>query len=106
MLDEGRLHGMQLTILGEPLDGDNFSAFMLHSQGQAGIDTLSIHQDSASTAGSLVTAFFRTRQIQVVAKSVQQRDSGFNGERSLLAVDVKRKVLKLVWRFHCAPFFS
>src|SRR5262247_357052 len=47
LIDEGLLHGMQPTILGEPLDGGDLRAVLHDGEGKTGVDAHAVHQHGA-----------------------------------------------------------
>src|SRR5438067_13745987 len=56
LLDECRLHGMQLIAIGESFDGCDFIAFVHHRQRETGIDASPIYQNRAGAALSVVAS--------------------------------------------------
>jgi hypothetical protein len=72
VVDEGLLHGMQGAVAGEALDGGDVGPVLHYGQGQAGVDATAIDQNRAGTALAVVTALFRSRQIETVAERIKQ----------------------------------
>src|SRR5215813_6761932 len=59
MAHESGLHGMQRALLCQTFDGGDLVAVMHHRECQAAIDALSIDDDRAGAALSLVAALIR-----------------------------------------------
>ena len=90
VVDEGLLQRMQRAVGGEPLDGGDLGAVLHDDQRQAGIDAPAVDQDRAGAALALIAALLGAGQIETVAQRVEQGRPGRDGQRTFLAVDVKR----------------
>src|SRR5262245_12114963 len=73
MAHESGLHGMQRALLCQTFDGGDLVAVMHHRECQAAIDALSIDDDRAGAALSLVAALLRTGQREMLSQSIEQR---------------------------------
>ena len=96
MLDERRLHGVQLAVFHQPLDRNDFPPFVLHGKSETRVDAFAINQHCAGAAGALIASFLRARKSQVIAQGIEKRDSRIDNKDPVRTVDVKRYVLKLV----------
>lgn len=70
MSDEGSLHGMQFTLLRKTFDCFYPVAVVHGSQGQAGIDPLSVDHQGTGTALTVITTLFGSGQAQMIADEV------------------------------------
>ena len=70
MLDECRLHGVQLAVFREPLDRNDFPPFVLHGKSETRIDAFAIHQHCAGAAGALIASFLGAWKSQVIAQGI------------------------------------
>lgn len=102
VLNKGLLQRVQLTIPREAFDGDDLTALVLHGERQAGVDALPVDQNCACAASSLIAAFLRALQAEVIAKSVEQRYAWLNREFSLDAINLLNRRLGGNWRLSCS----
>jgi hypothetical protein len=75
MFNECLLKGMQIAVNGKTFDGGDVPPLILHGQSKTGVDTLSIDQNRASAAGSLIASLFCAGEPERVAKEVEERRS-------------------------------
>src|SRR4051794_19365780 len=59
VLNEGGLHGMQLRLLGQTLDGGDVIAIVHRRQAETGMDALAIDQDRAGPALAVIAPLLR-----------------------------------------------
>src|SRR4029453_18350007 len=71
--DERRLHRMQLSIGGQPLDRGDRPAVALRGESQAGEDPLAVKVNSAGATRALVAALLGADEAEVLAKRAEQR---------------------------------
>ena len=67
------LHGMQIAVLCQTLDGGDLVAGMHHRERQAAVDALSVDDHRAGAALSLVAALLRTGQPEMLTQRIEQR---------------------------------
>jgi len=80
LIDEGLLHGMQPTILGEPLDGGDLRAVLHDGEGKTGVDAHAVHQHGAGATLAVITPLLGPGQPEMVTECVEQRSPGRDGE--------------------------
>src|SRR5262252_8645602 len=93
MAYESGLHGMQRALLCQTFDGGDLVAVMHHRECQAAIDALSIDDDRAGAALSLVAALLRTGQREMLSQSIEQRGPRIEVQGIVLPVDREPYVL-------------
>ena len=87
MLDEGRLHRMQILAVGEPFDRGDGLAVVHHRERQAGVDAASIDQHRAGAALTVVATFLRAGQREMLTQCIEQRGARVQVERMRVTVD-------------------
>ena len=80
MFDEGLLKRVR-PIGRKPLDCLHGLALELHRKSEARQKPLAIHQDGTRAASTLIAALFRSRQLQMFAQEVQQRNTRIGWKR-------------------------
>jgi hypothetical protein len=90
VVDECRLHRMQVPVSRQPLDRGYLVALTAHCQCQAAEDPPAVHPDCARTAGALIAALFRAGEPHVLTQRIQQADAGLDRQLVRLAVDRQR----------------
>jgi hypothetical protein len=79
MIDEGLLEGMKGAIrVFQPLDGGYFPAICLYGKGDAGFDRFPIEKDSTRSTFTQAASFFRSGQLQIFAKELQEGPPGLH----------------------------
>jgi hypothetical protein len=73
VLDECRLHRVQLVGAAEPLDRHDAIAVVHGGKRQAGVDSAAVDVHRAGAALAVVTAFFRPGQPELFAQQIEQR---------------------------------
>ena len=86
-LDESLLNGMEGPGLFQAFDGLDRFPLVLDSQGHAGIDCLSIDENGARPASSLVASFLRARESQIFANGIQEGSARLHEDPVFLPVD-------------------
>src|SRR4030081_3171975 len=76
MLDEGRLHRVQIIRRAEALDCGDLVAFMHHSEAEAGINSLTTNDDGAGATLTVVAALYGAGKLQMFAQRVEQSGAG------------------------------
>ncbi|KQR35760.1 hypothetical protein ASF91_22055 [Rhizobium sp. Leaf155] len=66
VLDERRLHRMQIVGLTKTFNGGDFVTFMHDRKRQTGVDATTIDHDSACTALAMVASLFGSGEMQVL----------------------------------------
>src|SRR5437870_5289363 len=96
-----RRQRIQHPLLCQTLDGGDLVAVMHHRERQTAIDTLSVDDDRAGAALSLIAAFLRAGQRQMLAQCIEQRGArikidgvGPPVDREIDALDGKRSGLR------------
>src|SRR5438445_9247251 len=91
LLDERRLHGAQLALGREALDGGDRMAARIDGQEHAGVHRLAVEQDGAAAALTAVADLLRARQrrIEPIPERVEKRDARLDPETAHLAVDLE-----------------
>ena len=74
--DEGGLNGMQNIAGSQTLDRCDLFVLMHDGKRQAGIDPHAVHVNRARTALPVITSLLRARQMKLLPKSIEKRDSG------------------------------
>jgi hypothetical protein len=87
MMQEGLLKRMKNTVVGQPLDGLDFTSFNRHSKSEAGKDSFAINQNSASAAITEVAADLHAGETKLLAQDFSERPLRLNGKPMLLTVD-------------------
>ena len=83
MLDERRLHRMQLVAVRETFDRRDLVAFVRDREAEAGINAPAIHEDGARTALAVIATFLRTGEMQMLAQRIEQRDARIEFQREI-----------------------
>src|SRR5205823_14538441 len=78
---------MQNALLGQPLDGGDLRAIMHHRECQTAVDALSVDDDRAGAALSLVAALLRAGQREMLAQRIEQRGARVEIDGVALSVD-------------------
>jgi hypothetical protein len=73
VLDEGRLQGMEIPVLGEAFDSRDVLALDRCSQGEARQDAPARHEHCTGATLAMVAAFLGPRMIEAFAEKVQKR---------------------------------
>ena len=89
VLEERSLDRVQLVAVRQALDRGDLVAFVDEGETQAGIESPAIHQHGAGAALAVVATFLRACQLQMFAKSVEQRRARIDLQGVLLAVDLE-----------------
>src|SRR5688572_13486886 len=92
ILDERRLHRVELIVLGQPLDCRDLFAFAGRGQRQAGEDAPPVYEHRASTALALITSLLRAGQSESFAQRVQQHDPRIDLQLLRHAVHFEREL--------------
>jgi hypothetical protein len=71
-LKEGLLQGMQFGVDREAFYGIDMCALCLKDWNHATIDKFPVHADGARSAFALAAAFFRSGELKVFAKNIEQ----------------------------------
>src|SRR3982750_1041012 len=87
MLKEGGLHGMQLRLAGQALNGGDVITIMHRGQAETGVDALAVDQDGAGSTLAVIAPLLRASHTQVVTQEVEQRYPGIDLQLMRLAVD-------------------
>src|SRR5215470_15556560 len=93
MAHESGLHRMESALFGQALDGGDLVAIMHYRERQTAIDALSIDDDRAGAALSLVAALLRTGQREMLSQSIEQRGPRIEVQGIVLPVDREPYVL-------------
>src|SRR5215469_16049653 len=93
MAHERGLHRMESVLLGQALDGGDLVTIMHHRERQAAIDALSVDDDRAGAALSLVAALLRAGQPEILAQRIEQRRTRIEIEGIIPSVDREPYVL-------------
>jgi hypothetical protein len=72
MLNERALQGVHVPCRANTFNGHDGPALILHSQRQARIDALAIHEHGACATRALVTALFGACQADVIPQKVEE----------------------------------
>src|SRR5680860_523729 len=86
------LHGVQITVRGQALDGCHVGTLGIGSHDEARTDRFTIEDHGARTALSLFTCILRARQVEIVSQDVQQTLESCNIADALFAVDGDRHI--------------
>jgi hypothetical protein len=86
VLDERRLHRMQLVGRAHAFDGGDLGAVVHDREAQAGIDAAAVDQHRAGAALALVAALLGAGQVQVFAQRVEERGAGVERQLARLAI--------------------
>ncbi len=90
MLDESRLHRMQLVGRAKTLDGGYPVVLMLDRQAEAAVDAHVVDDDRAGTALAVIASFLGPRQMQVLSKEVEKGRARIQFPRAPLPGDTPR----------------
>jgi hypothetical protein len=85
--DESLLDRMQRSVGAQTLDGRDSPPIDLGGERQAGENALPVNVNCAGAALTLVAPLFCTIEVAVFTKRVEQRDSRFDFQHMLRAVD-------------------
>ena len=72
MVDESLLDRMKRTHLAKPFDRNDVRSIKCHCELQAGIDPLSIDEDRARTALTVIAAFLGAGELEIASEEVKQ----------------------------------
>ncbi|KQO77573.1 hypothetical protein ASF29_05840 [Rhizobium sp. Leaf262] len=86
MLDESRLHRMQITRLTQPFNGRDIFPVMHDRQCQTGVDPFAVDKNSASATLPMITALFRSCKMKMLTQSIEQRRSIIDVEIVFLTI--------------------
>src|SRR5882672_1937831 len=89
MLAEARLQRREALILRQPFDSDDFAALGLHRQHKTAAHSLAIDQHRAGTANPVLAADMRTRQSQMMAQAIGERQARLDRNLDLTTVDLE-----------------
>jgi hypothetical protein len=89
MLQERRLHRMQLSALCQPLDGRNLIALMHDGERQACIHPPSVHVHGACPTLPVVASLLRAKEVQMLPQRIQQRHPRLQLHSMLLAIHLE-----------------
>ena len=92
VVHEGLLQRMQRATLAQALDRDDVRAIARYGERQAAVDSLAVDQDRAGAALAMVAAFLGAGQVLLLAKQIEQRRPGLDGEAETLTVDGQRNL--------------
>ena len=90
VLDERRLHGVQIARLTKTFDGGDFVTFMHDRKRQTGIDATTIDHDSTCTALAMVASLFGSGEMQVLPESVKEGGTVIECQAFRFTVDLER----------------
>jgi hypothetical protein len=79
---------MQRLVRADPFDRRNFRSVGLHGKDGATFGGRTVDEHGARTATRRVATNVRSRQSELFAERVNQEHSGFDFERTALAVDL------------------
>ena len=86
------LHWMEIAVFFKTLDGRDLIARMHHGERQAAVDALSVDDDGAGAALSLVAALLRTGQAEMLTQGIEQRYAGIEIKSVAPSIDSQRHV--------------
>ena len=89
-VDESLLDGMKLFALCETFDCRDFLAFNSGRQRQTGNNAVAIDPDGARPTSSVVAAFLRAGQFEMIAKHVEKSHARLDLHASGLTIDFER----------------
>ena len=92
MLDERRLHGVELAVGREPLDRRHLAAGGLQREHRAALHGAAVDEHRAGAALARVAADVRPRQAEPVAQGVDEQRAPFDLEGARLPVDAEREL--------------
>ena len=72
------------------------AVLVLDRERQTGIDALTVHQDGARAARTLIASLLRAHQLQAIAQGVQQRDARLDQNGMSRAVHTKNDIHEFV----------
>ena len=87
------LHRVQDAVFFQTLYGHDLVACMHHGERQAAVDALSVDDDGAGAALSLVAALLRTGQAEMLTQGIEQRYAGIEIKSVAPSIDSQRHVL-------------
>ncbi len=90
VLDEGRLHGVEIVRRAQAFHGGDLVTLVHHRQGQAGVHPPAVHHHGAGAALAVVAAFLGAGELQLFAQGIEQGQPGVGGKTAGRAVDGKR----------------
>jgi len=82
---------MQFAVLSQSFDRSNLVALMHDGEREAGIHPPPIDMHRAGTALPVIAALLRSKQVQVLAQSVEQRDAGLEAHLILPPIDFEHQ---------------
>jgi hypothetical protein len=68
---ESGLKGMERVAISQSLNGGDLCSLVHDGESQAGIDASAIHENSARSAGALITAILCPRESKALAEKIQ-----------------------------------
>ena len=83
---EGLLHGMELAVLGDALNGCDVCPFAGHCKRGAGFDRLAVNVDHAGPALAGVAAHMGSGETQIRPDKIDQQRAVFNVSTHRLAI--------------------
>jgi hypothetical protein len=89
VLDEGRLHRVELIPLRQPLDRRDLPALQGGGEGQARQDAPPVNEHRAGPALALVAPLLRAGQLEPFAQGVEQHDARIDVQGCRRAVDLE-----------------
>ena len=87
MLQERRLHWMQLIALRQAFNGGDLLAFMRHGQRETAIDAAAIGQNGARATLPVIAPFFCAGELEPFTQKIQQRGARVERKLLLLSID-------------------
>jgi hypothetical protein len=89
VLEERRLHRMQLAMLRQPFNCRNFIALMHDGEGQAGIHPPSVHEHRARSTLPVIASLLGAKEVQMLPQRIQQCHPGLQPYPMLLAIHLQ-----------------
>src|SRR6185437_3993601 len=90
LLEEGRLHRMELTGNPDPLDGDDLVLLVSDGEREAGILPAAIDMHRAGAALPVIAALLCPGELEGLAQAIKQGGAWIDLHYATLAVDVQR----------------
>jgi hypothetical protein len=81
MVQEGRLHRVEIAAGREALDGGDCLALAAHGESKAGDDSTAVDMHGAGAAGTAVAALLRAGEGRLFLQRIEQGGAGFDGQR-------------------------
>src|SRR5688572_17427282 len=95
MLDEGRLHGMEIIRRAKALDRRDRVAFVHHGKAKTGVDADAINEDCARAALPVIASLLGAGQMEVLTKGVEQGGTGIEIKLLACPVDIEGDLHRL-----------